>query len=135
MPWPSEKSPTTRLKKVRRSRKWLMVSLRWRCRRGEWRARCRRAALDVVEQAAATRVESPGDDHAAHIEGEEAPQGGFDAARKGDRRAVGLGDEEGAERGDRRRESGDRGGLLFGLAQTRCGVDIAHQARDLLAHD
>src|SRR5450830_1836855 len=117
MPWPSEKPSATRLKNVKRSRKWLMClfpSLRRRRRGSE---RCGgsgwRPPLDVVEQSAAPRVIAPGDEHAGHVEDEEAPQRHFHSAGQVDRRAVEFWDEEGAECGDRRRESGDGGGFLF----------------------
>src|SRR5262245_59679538 len=100
MPWPSENGSPARLKKVSRSRKWLIVGVPSSCGSRLSRRRLRgggRPALDVVEQTTAARVESPGDQQAAHVEDEEGPKRGLHAAGEFDRRAVGLRDEECAE--------------------------------------
>src|SRR5262245_26715893 len=117
MPWPSENGSPARLKKVKRSRKWLIVRIPSLCRPCRDRGRHRsggRPALDVVEQTAAARVETPGDQQAAHVEDEEGPKRGLHAAGEFDRRPVRLRDEERAERRDRRGEAGDGGRLLLG---------------------
>src|SRR5262249_29213044 len=122
MPWPSENGSPARLKKVNRSRKWLIAGLPSLCRPCRDRRRHRgggRPALDVVEQTAAAGVEAPGDQQATHVEDEEGPKRGLHAAGEFDGRAVGLRDEERAERRDRRGEASDGGRLLLGLADAR----------------
>src|SRR6266540_3740475 len=134
MPWPSEKSPTVRLKKARRSRKWLI----WSSLGGDdggGERRCRPVPLDVVEQAAAARVEAPRDQQAADVEGEEPPQRGLDPAGERDRAAVALGDEEGAVGGDRRGETDDRRGFHVRLLRPRGRAHARLEPRHLLAHD
>src|SRR5689334_20428195 len=100
MPWPLEKSSVTRLKKVSRSRKWLIAVPRrccallrgmrrrgnlGRCLKGEpggpgsWnllsglRCECA-AAFDGVEQSRLAGVEDPRDPEADRVEGDEAVQ-------------------------------------------------------------
>src|SRR5919202_430608 len=100
MPWPSEKLSTSLRKKVGRLRKWLIsypvcseaprrsgLAVAGACPR--WRERVR-TALDLVEGAAAARVDGPGDEDAGHVEGQEHPECRFGAARQRDERAVHL---------------------------------------------
>ena len=70
-----------------------------------------RLAQIIESETSLAGVEAPGDDQAAHVEDQEAPQRRFDAAGESDRGAVGLRDEEGAECRDRGGESGDRSRL------------------------
>ena len=82
------------------------------------------AAFDVVQQAAAPRVEEPGDRNAGHVEDQEAPQRRFRAAGQRDRRAVALRDEEGAVGRDRRGEADDRRRFLLRLTDALGRVEL-----------
>ena len=92
--------------------------------------------FDVVEKAALAGVDGPGHDDADHVEGEESPQRAGDAARQGDRRAVGFGDEKGPVGGDGGGESGDGRRFLFRLSyapwRPDCGSSRAISLRMML---
>src|SRR6476659_7276778 len=99
MPCPPAKVSSMRLKKVRRSRKWLIGCprlfgwLRGWCTGGGRRPA---APFDVAQQAAGPRVVPPGDGDAGQVEHQESPQRRLRPARQADRGAVALRDEEGA---------------------------------------
>ena len=63
--------------------------------------------LNVVQEAAATRVEVPRHEHAGYIEEQETPERGLRSTGYRDRSAVGFRYEKGAVRRDRRRETDD----------------------------
>src|SRR5689334_18793594 len=132
MPWPFENGSSLRVKKVRRSRKWLILPIpcTWWVflfRGLRRRRRCsgrQTPALDLVEQATAPGVEAPCDREADHVEQREAPQGRPGAAGERDRRAIGLWDEKRPIGADRGREPDDCGGfhlclLLLGARAQR----------------
>src|SRR4029079_9742309 len=96
MPCPSANSPSMRLKKVRRSRKWLICRSQLFGGLGGGRAGGGRwpAALDVAQQPASPRVEPPSDDNAGEVEDKKCPQRRLRAAGETDGGAVTLGNKE-----------------------------------------
>src|SRR5262249_17825164 len=80
-------------------------SFRWLGR--SRRLGCVAAALGAAQQAAAARVEPPGDGDAAHVEDQEHPERCPWPTRQADRGAVALRNEERAVSGDCRAEADD----------------------------
>src|SRR5690606_12208197 len=81
------------------------------------------------------RAVKPGDDDTDEIKGQESVERGLRPSRERNGTAIGFGNEEGAESGDRGDKADDGGRFFLGLAEPRGLIKLWMKPRDFLAHD